>query len=74
MSAYHLHARQVVGPLGAFARNETRAATAESWPDIQEAARSLAGCGFTVWIYEHGTHVFPTASDLRLVLRLDPAR
>ena len=51
---YHLHGRLVVGPLGAFTRNETRAAVAGSWTEAQAVAREMQDAGFTVWISERG--------------------
>jgi hypothetical protein len=73
VSVFHLHARLVEGPLGAFTRDESRAATADSWPAAVASAERLRESGFTVWIYEHGTpSPIPTASDLHVVARLSP--
>jgi hypothetical protein len=75
VSLYHLQARLIEGPLSALTRDETQSRESDDWGEIVALGDQLAKRGFTVWIYDHGHEAaFPTASDFRVISRMQPTR
>ena len=72
MSAYHLRARLIVGPLRSPTRDEARDVESDDRSELARLATTLRSEGFTVWIFRHGVAPVPGASDLTVDERLDP--
>jgi DNA-binding CsgD family transcriptional regulator len=72
VSAYHLRARLITGPLRSPTRDESRDVESDDRSELLGLAVRLQAEGFTVWIFRHGTPPLPGASDLTVDERLDP--
>ena len=72
MSAFHLRARLITGPLRSPTRDEARDVESDDRSELIRLADRLQAEGFTVWIFKHGTAPMPGASDLTVDERFDP--